>query len=347
MPFTPTLYETHESLPLVRRHWQPETFFTQLCFSNVQTYDTKFIDFDVLEETRKLAPFVAPTAQGRPMREQGVETRIFEPAYIKPKDAVDASRPILQRTAGEPIGGNLTAAERYAIIKQQVVRNHMQSIALRLEWMAVQAMLAGEVTVTGENYPSKTVTFGRADALTIAASDLDAEWTASDADPEGDLENAGQLVLDNSGASITDLVFDQKAWNLLRKNKEFREKLDNRRQDGGVMQLFNQRPKYVQYKGNVGDIDYWVYGGAYKDDAGDLQRFLPDYTVVGVDRESITGIQAYGAIHDPRAGYMPVSHFIKNWMNEDPPAELIMTQTAPLMIPAEPNACFAMTVAAG
>jgi hypothetical protein len=37
--------------------------------------------------------------------------------------------------------------------------------------------------------------------------------------------------------------------------------------------------------------------------------------------------------------------FPKNWVNEDPAAEYVMTQSGPLMIPKRPNAVVAVTTA--
>ena len=69
--------------------------------------------------------------------------------------------------------------------------------------------------------------------------------------------------------------------------------------------------------------------------------FLLLLNPVGVD-----GVRAFGAILDPRAGYQALPIYSKNWIAEDPAAEYIMSQSAPLMIPGRPNASLKATVVA-
>jgi len=57
------------------------------------------------------------------------------------------------------------------------------------------------------------------------------------------------------------------------------------------------------------------------------------------------GVRCFGAIRDKKAGYQALEFFMKNWEIEDPSHEYIMSQSAPLMVPKEPNATYSIKVA--
>lgn len=59
----------------------------------------------------------------------------------------------------------------------------------------------------------------------------------------------------------------------------------------------------------------------------------------------IEGYQAHGAILDPEADYVAAEFWPKDWIEKDPAQEFVMTQSAPLVIPARPNASSFVTVA--
>ena len=61
---------------------------------------------------------------------------------------------------------------------------------------------------------------------------------------------------------------------------------------------------------------------------------------------SVDGIQAFGAILDGAANLQVYDIFVKMWDQEDPSARFIMSQSAPLMIPQNPNCTFRARVVA-
>ena len=52
---------------------------------------------------------------------------------------------------------------------------------------------------------------------------------------------------------------------------------------------------------------------------------------------AVEGIQAFGAILDSAANLEVADVFSKMWDQPDPSARFIMSQSAPLMIPVNPN----------
>src|SRR5690606_30298820 len=87
----------------------------------------------------------------------------------------------------------------------------------------------------------------------------------------------------------------------------------------------------------AGAIDVWVDTSKYIDpETGDEEFYLDQSTVVGVS-EQVQGVRCFGAIMDKRAGYRPMDYFFKNYDNENPSVEYLLGQSAPLMVPKNPN----------
>ena len=154
------ILETHELAGVIRTLAPPSNYWLGLCFPRVHFSNSEFIDFDVVDKARRLAPFVAPNVQGQPMLARRESVRKFKPAYIKMKDAVDPTR-LFEARAGEPRRGNLTPQQRADAITADILKDHRDALDLREEWMAAKAVQDGQVTVVGEDYPEVTVGFGR------------------------------------------------------------------------------------------------------------------------------------------------------------------------------------------
>ena len=88
----------------------------------------------------------------------------------------------------------------------------------------------------------------------------------------------------------------------------------------------------------LGEFEIWVYSDTYVDDAGVAQKFMPNGTVFMGHAQGMEGVQAFGAILDSQAGLQAMSIFPKMWDNPDPSVTFVMSQSAPLMIPAQPDA---------
>ena len=123
---------------------------------------------------------------------------------------------------------------------------------------------------------------------------------------------------------------------------DFRAALDNRRQMGGEMQLgahaSGGQGMPGRYVGSIDGVDYYTYQQPYTADDGTPAKMLADGSVIFGSRGQVEGYQAHGAIKDGKAGYQAFEFWPKNWIDEDPSLEFVMTQSAPLVVPARPNA---------
>ncbi|PTQ70842.1 major capsid protein E [Nitrosomonas oligotropha] len=318
-------YDTDTLLGVQNSLDSDDTFLLDLFFPNIVTFDTSSISFDKVDDDGRLAPYVSPMVAGKVMKAKGQVQKKFTPAYLKPKDVVDPER-VLIRRAGEEVGGRMSPEQR-------------RRIRRRLEHMAAQVLLQGKITVSGEDYPTVEVDYERTVGNTIVLT-LGARWGEATATPLDDIEAWGAL----SEAPINTLVMDRKAYRNFVKNPDVQKLLDGRRNSRSELETGPNNGRLFSYKGTVGsDIEVWVYSGYYRDEAGNKVNYLPDNTVIA-GSAAIDGVRAFGAILDPVAGYQALEMFPKNWISDDPAAEFIMTQSAPLLIPRRPNASIAVTV---
>lgn len=322
-------------------------------FRRTVAFETKFIDFElVARRYRKLAPFVSPNVQGRVITTQGSEMLRFAPAYVKPKSVVDPQK-VISRQIGETLYQPMSnAARRDAVIAEEI-KEHRVRIENREEWLAANALIYGEVDISGEDYPTSHVDFRRDPRLTATLTG-GARWDQTTAKPLDDIRNMRRQAKDISGLVIRRHIFGQKAWDAFSERMGFNDpKVGNlldttfRGSDTNISRLLDGF-EGAEFVGNLvgingqGLIECWVYSGTYEDDDGVEQDFLDPRDVVGIG--PIDGVRCYGAIQDAKAGYRAMQVFMKNYVENDPSVEYILSQSAPLMVPAEPNASYRMRV---
>lgn len=329
----------------------PVTFFRDRFYTMEVRSDKEEILFDVIDKKRRLAPFVSPLVRGKLMEKRGFNTRIFKPAYVKPKSVIKPEDSI-KRTAGEQLQGSLSMAQRRDIHIRTALQEQDEAITMREEVMCAEGLRLGQVTVAGEGYPTVVLSFGRDAALREVLSGANLFDVLTIDEIFEYLEDKATLVRQKSGGSIVrDVVCGTSAWRTIvgkiRGNAAFAAILvgsANRGQTTEV-QLGPRTAEKVVFQGTVGQFNFWTYSDSYQDEDGADVEIFPanEILLVGADVE---GHRCYGAIHDPRAGLQPLPRFPKDWIDEDPPAEYVMTQSAPLMVPLRPNASFSAVVLA-
>lgn len=333
------IYETHELLGVLDNTPPPASYFLDQFFTSVHTSESEWIDFDLVDGNRRLAPFVAPNVQGQPMLQHGYATRKFKPAYIKPKDLVDPRR-VLMRKAGEKLGGSLSPAQREDAIIADIQTSHRAMIYRTWEWMAASAIINGQVVCEGENYPSQTVAFGRSagNTETLAGG---AMWSnPTTAKPLDDIKRWSTQVL-RSGVKANRLTLSPDSATAFFATDQVKAEFETRRGTsfGQNFERNDLSGDTITYHGSLpGGIEVVTYSDIYEDNMGDEQPFMPDN--VALLTGNVEGLRAFGAIMDRSAGWQPLPIFQKMYEQDDPSGLFLLSQSAPLMIPRRPNASF-------
>lgn len=337
------ILETRELAGVIRTFQPPSDYWLGLCFPRLHLSPTEHIDFDVVDKARRLAPFVAPNVQGQPMLSRRENIRSFKPAYLKPKDALDPAR-VLRRMAGENYGGEMSPQERADAILADTLLEQSEGIDRRLEWMACEAIVKGQVTVRGDNYPEKTVGFGRNPANTKVLAGT-ARWNQpTTATPISDIKAWSNEMLRRSGVSLRRVTLTPSAELAFFAADETKHILETRRGSLARAEQANASGE-VAYKvmDLPGGVEIWVYNDFYHDNDGVEVPFVGDGTVV-LTGSNVDGVRAFGAIMDNKAKWQPAVKFAKMWDSDDPAGVFVMTQSAPLMIPGRPDATMSVNV---
>lgn len=328
----------------------PSNYWLSLCFPNQINFDTEYVDFTRLTSQRKLAPLVVPTTQGKPIYSAAEERVQIKPAYVKPKDAVSASR-VIKKLAGFGElhqGSNMSPGQRYNLLVADILQQHRTAIERRWEWLAAEAILNGSVTLVDDAYPSTLVDFKRAAGHTITlGSGL--QWGDSGVSIIGNIE-AWRTTMRRAkyGGPANRITVGAEAWELMRQDDEIREmlKLDGFRMNnnGLDLNLGMREGLDVEYVGRLsGTLDVYVYSDYYENAAGTVVPFMDPRDIV-LTGPNVQGIRCFGAIQDVGANFQALPVFPKMWPEQDPSATFIMTQSAPLMVPVNPNATFRVRV---
>lgn len=334
------IYSTSQLLQVLDSLHKPVTFLLNLAFPQLATFSTAEVSFDRKADNLTLAPFVSPLVQGKGLKTRGTQTSSFAPAYVKPKHFIDPQQ-VITRQAGERIGGDMSPSARRDLIIQDTLLMQYEQILRRKEWMAAEVLKAGKVTVVGDDYPSAVVDFGRDFGLTLTLTGGN-RWGQNGISPYDNVETWMGLVGDACGAAVTDVILGSGAWKNLKSDPKFDKAQDRtlgqiNQAEYGMIAGDPNAPKLVA---SVGGVNYWLYTAIYKDASGTVTKLVDTDGVIMVAAPAVAGIQLHGAILDGSSGYAEAEIWPKNWVENDPAVEFIMTQSAPLVAPGRPNASF-------
>lgn len=341
-----TLYDTNTLLGVMRQTAPVPNYWLDLCFPRQVNFTDEFIDFEKLVDNRKLAPLVVPTSQGKPIYNEASAVTRLKPAYVKPKDPVNPNR-MIQRRPGEllPGTGNQGPASRYNAVVADIQRTHRESIERRWEWLAARAIIDGKVTLVDDAYPERVVDFQRNAANTISLSGTSV-WGGSAGDIIGNLEAwRTQMRKQPFGGPTNRMTVGADVWDVMRKDTNLLKQLatDVRGTDGNFRTGIREGLE-VEYMGMLsGTLDVYVYSDYYQDKSGAAVDFMSSKDVV-LTGPGVSGVRAFGAILDNTANFQALPIFPKMWSENDPPVVYCMAQSAPLMVPVNPNCTLKATV---
>ena len=342
-----SLYDTTELVAVIEPIRVPGNFLRRLFFGTAATilFDTPDIKWDRVFDDLRIAPFVSPLSPGKPRQDKGYQTESFVPGYLKPTDRVSPDK-FTKRRPGEAIGGELSLAERRDLMMVDYMAAHKRQIERREEVQAAQTLITGTVTMTGDDYPTASIDFGR-DASMRKVLTLAARWGEAGVSPVANLMGWLDEQAALTGAAPSHVVFDRLSWALFAADAMLKTLLDqNIGQSTSAIQLgFTPgAPGSPVYKGRIGTVEFYVYNDTYEDVDGTIRQLVPDYTLIVGAPAAYEGTPTYGAILDPEAGYIATPWFPKNWIDRNPAAEWVQTQSAGLLIPKRANCSMAVTV---
>ncbi len=260
------VFETNVLVHVVRNLKLPSQFLLDTFFPNTVEFDTEYVSIDVDVGLRRMAPFVSPLVEGKPVAGRKFQTNTFRPAYIKDLRTPDFRKPVL-RAIGERIAGTLSPRERIMQNLALELEDQVQMVQRRLEWMAAQSLMAGGYTVSGDGFEPVLLSFGRDPALTVdlSATGANTPWSATNPASQY-IETWAQLVLQKSGAAPTDIVFSTSAYNLFLLDPRVQQSVWYLRSGESRVEFGGTPPVHgAVFKGEWGGYRLWVYNDWYVD----------------------------------------------------------------------------------
>lgn len=297
-------------------------------------FDTEEIAFDKMFEGNTLAPYVSPLVAGKVNAKQGSNVLKFSVPYIKDLDQVTPADGV-KRRVGEAFGGTMTPATRIAAERVRLLARHGKRLSLRIEEQVSQIInRGGKVLCEGEGHPSIEVDYKMSAANNITVTGA-ARWSQLDPDTDD-----GQEILDdledwaaNSNTSISTVILEKSVWKHISKFKAVKDLRDTqvRGESSSFSLAPNTNKSEVKWVGTLGTLELYVYTGFYRasDDAAAAKVPFLDVGRVLLAPAAPEGAVAYGAIKDVQE-MRAVRQFSKNWISQDPSAENLMSQSAPL-----------------
>lgn len=343
------LWDTHTLIDVYRETETPSTYWLDLLFPNEISSTDEYIDFEKIPRAgRKLAPFVAPLSQGRPIYEEGGRVGRFKPAYIKPSDPVTPTRALKRRpgTLLRPDAADQRA--RYDAIKVDILAYHRNAIERRWEWLAARAAIDGKVLIDGDDYPAKLVDFGRAAGHTIVLG-TGARWGDAGVSIKANLSAWSNMMhLAEFGGRPNRLTVGVDVWAVMESEmEEGGELFGLLRTDirGSSVDLRRDLigTDEATLVGRLGTLDVYVYNDYYTV-GGAVTPFMSSKDIV-LSGPAVEGYRCFGAIQDVFAQFQALPIFPRDYIIPgDVALEQIVTQSAPLMVPMNPNATLKATV---
>jgi hypothetical protein len=338
----PDMFSTDSMLGVIEDLKVPSNSLLQTFFPEQVVEESEEIHFDVDDKRRRVAPFVSPLVGGKVVAGRGQTVKSFKPAYIKDKRVYDPNRPF-KRAMGEGFGGTqLTATERMEMLLVQDIDDQMDMITRRMELMALEALSLGQVTVSGELYPTTVVNFGRHADLSPTALTSTARWGQSAAKPLTNLRTWAGLCQQKSGVYTRDVIMDPETLEAFTGDPTVAAKLDQRHVENVGLNVDQSDDEGLAYIGRINGFRIWSYVGWYVNDADAEVTMLPAGRVIMTSRR-IDGIQAHGAIKD-HDSLQALPYFPKSWTENDPSVRMLLMQSAPLVVPTRVNASLGVNV---
>lgn len=343
------IYTPRYLAEVVRQAPPVHTFFRDTFFTNIQTFPTERVDIDLVKGDRRMAAFVHPRVGGKVLAANGYATESYKPPLINPYDVTTAEQ-LMTRLPGEDLYSGMTPAQRAA---QKLVEEYSRlndATTRREEWMAVQAIITGQIPIVGEGV-NEIIDFGFTNKVTLTGT---ARWGQSAAKILDNLGDWTDTVLTGGFANVDWVIMGKTARRLFLADEDVQKKMDNRRYNMGEI---NPRdlPGGVKYYGHLTDpnLDIYGYGEVYLDDWTDPENpatkpLVPDNAVVLISSNP-NYMMAYGLctyIEDASQQWVTAqtARLLRSYVEHHPDRRMVELQAHPLPIPDKVDSWLVATV---
>ena len=349
MPNEVNIYSPRYLAEVVRQAPPVHTYFRDTFFTNIKTFATERVDIDLVKGDRRMAAFVHPRVGGKVLKANGYTTQSYKPPLVNPYDVTTADQ-LMTRLPGEDLYSVMTPAQRAARKLMEEYATLNDATTRREEWMAVQAIVTGQIPVVGEGV-NEVIDFGFTNKVTLEGDNV---WGGSKAKILGNLGDWVDKVLHGGFANVDTLIMGKTAKKLFFDDAKVQKMLDNRRMNMGEIAP-RDLPNGVRYLGHLTDpsLDLYTYGEVYYDDwtgpaAPATKALIPDNAVILISSKP-NYMMAYGActyIEDANGLWVTAqtSRLLRSYVEHHPDRRMVELQAHPLPIPDKVDSWLVATV---
>lgn len=343
------IYQPRYLAEVVRQAPPVHTFFRDRFFTNTKTFATERVDIDIVKGDRRMAAFVHPRAGGQVLEEKGFQTESYKPPLVNPYDVTTADQ-LMNRLPGEDIYSGMTPAQRAAQKLTDEYNRLNDATTRREEWMAVQAIVTGQIPVVGKGV-NEVIDFGFTNTVTLTGNN---KWGGSSAKVLDNLDDWVERTLTNGFTNVDMAIMGKAALRAFLNDADVQKMLDNRRVEMGIIQP-KDLPNGVRYIGHLNkpSLDIYEYGEVYYDDWTDpdnaqTKPLIPANKVVLISSNP-SYMMAYGActyIEDATQNWVTAqtARLLRSYIEHHPDRRMIELQAHPLPIPDKADSWLVATV---
>ncbi|OTG87217.1 major capsid protein [Acinetobacter sp. ANC 3832] len=329
-------------LALIHSNYRPmDTWLLDQLFPNRPVFNRDDVPLAEVTAEHDLAPLVSPHQPGKPFdTKHSGEVRHVKPAYYKPKNQVTPAETfeiaLLERlrTAGIFSTGTqrLTDQEKMIISQIAVTKRNHDAIDNSVLMMGIDLLKNGKYVLHSDDYEYNLVDYRRDASLTFTPL---IAWNEVGAKPVDDIKLMIERQLAADGGEAKKAIMSGSVWSAIWNNADFKKEFITPYSGISVpvAPSFGVSEK-ATFKGTFDGIEFWVYDATYRS-KGQVNRFIPkDFFSLISDTN---GSVAHCKIKNLHANGISQQYFDRQWYSEDPSGIMLMTESAPLVIPSNKN----------
>lgn len=333
----------------------PHRFLRDLLFSDQDPRPTETLEIGILIGDRVVAPFVRRGAEAIEVTPFQEKIYNVTAPNIRIKRHLEAGELLFNRRVGHVIHAEendvLDAAQEH------VARNSLrlaQVVDEAEEYLCAQA-IRGAISYSVDGEEIFSITFPRSASHAVTLTNF---WDGMAADVELDFRTALNLVAQDTGLSVTDVILGSEATNSFIKDAKVQALLDNRRIDAGQMMLNRGvEQSGAIFLGTFRGVQVWSYTRATQVPSAAGMKSLASFDLVRakyaefvVAAPAAENVLYYGAIPDLKAlqgRLFRGRRFSKSWEQEDPSVMWQLLHSRPLPVMRRPDSTVSMKVISG
>ena len=220
------------------------------------------------------------------------------------------------------------------------------------EVMCAQALTTGKIIIKGEGVDDQVDFWADLALADKPKSTVSTLWTASGADPLGDLRAVCRTISQKSGLTPVEVVAGSKAVDaMLNALKGDNTALNSRRIDMGQINP-RELEDGVQYVGalRLPNLDVFTYDETYYDEATSTNKAMIPEDSVLIACRGVRTTRAYGVVDvvndkENKVEFVEGDRVPLSWVQRSNPAgRIVQIKSAPLMIVNEPLGFYILKV---